>query len=98
MSQAVTLREVREGAGKSLEECLKMEFCMVHHCCTGKTDFVEGVKALLIEKRGQAKWNPASIEQAPSESFTRAALDSARIGYAITFAPSPLCILSTFQW
>ena len=66
LSQKVTLREVREGAGKPLEECLKMEFRMVHHCCTGKTDFTEGVKALLIEKRGQAKWDPASIEQVPA--------------------------------
>ena len=36
---------------------------MVHHCCTSRTDFVEGVSALLIDKRGQAKWDPASIEQ-----------------------------------
>ena len=43
-----------------------MEFRMVHHCCAGRTDFIEGVKALLIEKRGQAKWDPASIEQVPS--------------------------------
>ena len=63
MSQKVTLREVREGAGKSLGECLKMEFRMVHHCCTGKTDFIQGVKALLIDKRGQARWDPASIKQ-----------------------------------
>ena len=66
------MREVREGAGKSLEECLEMEFCMVHHCCTGKTDFTEGVKALLIEKRGQAKWNPASIEQVRPSWFIAA--------------------------
>ena len=63
LSQKVTLRAVREGAGKSLADCLKMEFRMVHHCCTGRTDFVEGVSALLIDKRGQAKWDPASIEQ-----------------------------------
>ncbi|CAL5224195.1 g6837 [Coccomyxa viridis] len=67
LSQKVTLREVREGAGKPLEECLKMEFRMVHHCCAGRTDFIEGVKALLIEKRGQAKWDPASIEQVTPE-------------------------------
>ena len=63
LSQKVTLREVREGAGRSLADCLRMEFRMVHHCCTARTDFVEGVSALLINKRGQAKWDPPTIEQ-----------------------------------
>lgn len=66
---------MREGAGKSLEQCLRMEFRMVHHCCTGKTDFTEGVKALLIEKRGQAVWDPASIEQVPSHPSSLPLLD-----------------------
>ena len=59
----MTLREVREGASKSLADCLRTEFRMVHHCCTARTGFVEGVSALLIDKRGQAKWDPPSIEQ-----------------------------------
>ena len=63
LSQKVTLREVREGAGKPLADCLKMEFRMVHHCCTSRTNFVEGVSALLIDKRGQADWDPPRIEQ-----------------------------------
>lgn len=66
LSQKVTLREVRQGAGASLEDCLRTEFRMVHHCCMGRTDFTEGVTALLIEKRGQAHWDPLSIEQVPS--------------------------------
>lgn len=67
LSQKVTLREVREGAGRSLADCLRMEFRMVHHCCTARTDFVEGVSALLINKRGQAKWDPPTIEQVTLE-------------------------------
>ena len=63
LSQKVTLREIREGAGRSLADCLRMEFRMVHHCCTARTDFVEGVSALLIDKRGRAKWDPPRIEQ-----------------------------------
>lgn len=65
LSQKVTLREIRQGAGASLENCLRAEFRMVHHCCMGRTDFTEGVTALLIEKRGQAHWDPPSIEQVP---------------------------------
>lgn len=63
LSQKVVLRELRQGAGKSLAECLRMEFRMVHHCATGKSDFVEGVRALLIDKTGKPKWDPPSIEQ-----------------------------------
>ncbi len=66
LSQKVTLREIRQGTGASLEDCLRTEFRMVCHCCTGRTDFREGVIALLIEKRGQAHWDPPSIEQVPS--------------------------------
>ena len=52
-----------------------MEFRMVHHCCTGRSDFTEGVKALLIEKRGQARWDPASIEQVPPQLSPGPVLD-----------------------
>lgn len=54
---------MREGAGKSLAECLRMEFRMVHQCVLGKSDFVEGVRALLIDKTGKPKWDPPSIQQ-----------------------------------
>ena len=47
-------------------------------------------KALLIEERTQARWDPASSQQALSESFTCAAMDSARISSAVAPAPSPL--------
>ncbi|BDA46941.1 3-hydroxyisobutyryl-CoA hydrolase, mitochondrial [Coccomyxa sp. Obi] len=63
LSQAVVLRELREGAAKSLAECLRMEFRLVHQCVMGKSDFVEGVRALLIDKTGKPHWDPTSIEQ-----------------------------------
>ncbi len=62
----MTLREVREGMDKTLGESLAMEFRMVHQCIYGKSDFVEGIRALLIDKTGDPKWDPPSIEQARS--------------------------------
>ena len=60
----MTLRELREGMGKTLGESLPMEFRQVHQCIYGKSDFVEGIRALLIDKTGDPKWDPPSIEQA----------------------------------
>ena len=63
LSQKVTLRELQEGAGKTLAESLRMEFREVHNCIYGKSDFVEGIRALLIDKTGNPKWDPPTIEQ-----------------------------------
>ena len=65
LSQKVTLRELQEGAGKTLAESLRMEFRQVHHCIHGRTDFVEGIRALLIDKTGQSpSGTRPTIEQA----------------------------------
>ena len=40
-----------------------MRCAQVHQCIYGKSDFVEGIRALLIDKTGDPKWDPPSIEQ-----------------------------------
>lgn len=64
LSQAVTLRQMHEGKGKTLAECLRMDFRLVTRFCRGPSDFVEGVRALLIDKCGQPRWDPPHIDQA----------------------------------
>lgn len=50
----------------TLGKCLQMEYRAVYHFFHG-SDFHEGVRALLIAKDHNPKWNPARIEDVPME-------------------------------
>ena len=63
LSQKLALRELREGAGKSLATCLKTEYRAVAHLIDDHSDFDEGIRALLIDKDGKPKWQHASLKQ-----------------------------------
>ncbi|KAK9822375.1 hypothetical protein WJX81_004093 [Elliptochloris bilobata] len=71
LSQAVTLRQMHEGKGKTLAECLRMDFRLVTRFCRGPSDFVEGVRALLIDKCGQPRWDPPHNDQVDTERIAR---------------------------
>lgn len=59
----LTVKQLREGAKKtSLSECLKMELGVVINCMKNK-DFYEGIRALLIEKDNNPKWQPDSLDK-----------------------------------
>lgn len=68
LSQKLTLRSLREGAGKSLATCLRTEFRMVCRVIDGPSDFQEGVRALLIEKGGKPTWRYSSLSQVKEEA------------------------------
>ncbi len=71
----VTLEQIRRGAGMSLADELRMERDMVRHCFNtrhlerymGATDTMEGIRALVIDKDRQPKWNPARLEDVTQE-------------------------------
>jgi enoyl-CoA hydratase/carnithine racemase len=47
----------------SLAEGFRMEYIVSLHCAT-HTDFAEGIRALLIDKDRQPRWQPASLAEA----------------------------------
>jgi enoyl-CoA hydratase/carnithine racemase len=61
-STKLTFRQLREGAAKSFDDCMRMEYRMVRGIVAGH-DFYEGVRATIIDKDGAPKWQPASLAQ-----------------------------------
>ncbi|HWA89629.1 MAG TPA: enoyl-CoA hydratase/isomerase family protein [Rhizomicrobium sp.] len=59
-STKLTFRQLREGAAKSFDDCMRMEYRMVHRIVAGH-DFYEGVRATIIDKDGTPKWQPATL-------------------------------------
>jgi len=54
---------------RSLADVFRIEY-IAALACTVQGDFAEGIRALLIDKDKQPKWNPATLEQA-SEDWVR---------------------------
>ncbi|RMF15241.1 MAG: enoyl-CoA hydratase/isomerase family protein [Alphaproteobacteria bacterium] len=61
-SLKLTAEQLRRGAQLDLDEDLRMEFRIVNRIMTRGHDFFEGVRAILIDKDRQPKWNPARLE------------------------------------
>ncbi|KAF9923815.1 hypothetical protein FBU30_006127 [Linnemannia zychae] len=67
-SLKVTLQQIREGANLGIADCFRMEHQLARQFLHG-TDFPEGVRALLIEKTLNPKWQPATIEEVDREQI-----------------------------
>jgi enoyl-CoA hydratase len=59
-SLKVTLRQLTEGRGYDIEAALALEYRLTQHFMQGH-DFYEGVRAALIDKDQQPRWDPASL-------------------------------------
>jgi enoyl-CoA hydratase/carnithine racemase len=58
----VTLRQLQRGATLSLADCFRMELGMAAHSFE-QGDFLEGVRAVLIDKDNSPRWQPSRIEE-----------------------------------
>ncbi|WP_219621134.1 enoyl-CoA hydratase/isomerase family protein [Bacillus sp. UMB0893] len=65
-SLKVALKQLQEGAGKSLEDCLRMELSLCLNILNTH-DFYEGVRAVVVDKDRDPKWNPSVIVELDEE-------------------------------
>ncbi|EFC45188.1 enoyl-CoA hydratase family member, partial [Naegleria gruberi] len=61
-SLRVVHRQLRMGSVLGYKECFDMEYGMAKQMMNGN-DFFEGVRALLVDKDKNPKWNPATLDQ-----------------------------------
>jgi enoyl-CoA hydratase/carnithine racemase len=64
---AVTQDLLKRGKSMSLADCLRMELGLVRHCFT-QGDFIEGVRAAIIDKDNTPVWRPQHIEEVTDAS------------------------------
>lgn len=64
-SLKVVYRALKEGRNKTLRECLDMEFDIVSEFMR-QHDFYEGIRAQLVDKDRNPKWNPNSLAEVGS--------------------------------
>ncbi|XP_076016664.1 3-hydroxyisobutyryl-CoA hydrolase, mitochondrial [Genypterus blacodes] len=60
-SLKVTYKQLQAGGTMSLQEVLVMEYRLSQACMRG-CDFYEGVRAVLVDKDQNPKWNPSTLE------------------------------------
>jgi enoyl-CoA hydratase/carnithine racemase len=71
----VIFEQIRRGRGLSMADELRMERNMAEHCFDSKhldrsginSETVEGIRALVVDKDQNPKWNPARIEDITPE-------------------------------
>jgi enoyl-CoA hydratase/carnithine racemase len=64
---AVVLKQLQLGRSMSLAQCLRMEIGMAHQCFA-QGDFVEGVRAMIIDKDNKPIWRPNRLEDVTQAS------------------------------
>ncbi len=65
-SLKVALRQIRLGAKMPFAQVMTMEYRLSQACIRGH-DFYEGIRAALIDKDRQPKWQPAKVADVPDQ-------------------------------
>ena len=82
-SVQVTLRALRRARNLAdLEDCLAMEFRLAVQC-TRQPDFIEGIRAAVVDKDRAPRWSPASLDALDSAEIDRYFAATAETGAAL---------------
>lgn len=63
----VAFEQLRRGRGLDLAECFRLELNLIHGCFA-QGDFVEGIRALLVDRDNAPRWNPPSLAEVSDAS------------------------------
>jgi enoyl-CoA hydratase/carnithine racemase len=66
----VTFEQLRRGATLSLAGCFAMELDLIQ-AAFEHPDFVEGIRALMIDKDNRPRWNPPTLAQVKGADIDR---------------------------
>jgi enoyl-CoA hydratase/carnithine racemase len=66
----VAFREIVAGQALSMDDCMRMEFRILHRMLKGH-DFYEGIRATIVDKGDTPAWNPATLEEVDPAAIER---------------------------
>ncbi|MCA1908226.1 MAG: enoyl-CoA hydratase/isomerase family protein [Magnetospirillum sp.] len=66
----VAFEQIRRGARLDFDSCMKMEFRLSQVWAPG-ADFVEGIRAVIVDKDGKPHWSETASDEAVRASFDR---------------------------
>ncbi|MEI6559119.1 MAG: enoyl-CoA hydratase/isomerase family protein [Rhodospirillaceae bacterium] len=69
-SLKVTLRQLRQGACLSLEDCLRLDY-RLSQAFMAEHDFYEGIRAALVDKDKHPRWQPPTLAGVSDELVDR---------------------------
>lgn len=76
-SLKVSLLAMQKGKTLNFDSCMQQEFALMYHFLQA-SDFVEGIRAVIIDKDQQPRWQPASLKEISLEkvhSYFKPVLD-----------------------
>ena len=62
-SLKITVKQLNLGSRLSLKECFELENQLCLRLTSFKSDFMEGVRCVLVDRGDKPKWNPPTVEQ-----------------------------------
>jgi len=69
-SMKVSFKALEMGSQMDLQDALRIEYRLSQRCCEGH-DFVEGIRALLVDKDKNPQWKPKKLEDVTPEIVDR---------------------------